>query len=437
MNNDFINDNLKNRIKNENINISPLVNSRIDETLSKLHAKKRKGPLFKTAVVAASLAGVIIITSTILPAYAKEIPIIGSVFQYFMGLNNEHNQVVSEYIKYSKTIKQSVDKNGIKFTVDEVSCDINSLVISYTIISQNKININDDKFPSVIVNGKKIGSSFDMDDKSIDDKTVKGIFNMDISKDKLPDKFDLDFNIYNINSTKENWDFKFNVSKEESNKDTLVYSPNVSSKLPIWNYTVKMITMSPFSNSIAISGTSLNDIDKVPYEFFVLDNNNNILTTKMADFSQELKNKKIQLSLEFIKGKEPINSITLLPFTVRYSTTNDLNDFVVSKKLSELPVTIDIGNKGLITIKSVEVNDTNTFINYAISGYTFNPCPALIAEDGNRILPNGRETLVDASKREYRVELPKIDKNKTYKVAAFKNPQIQLLEQNKLVIPLK
>jgi len=265
-----------------------------------LHAKKRKGPLFKTAVVAASLAGVIIITSTILPAYAKEIPIIGSVFQYFMGFNNNHNQVVSEYIKYSKTIKQSVDKNGIKFTVDEVSCDANSLVISYTIESENKINkIDFENPPSIYVNGKYIGVSFDTDSKNIDDNTVKGIIIVDISKDKLPEKFDLDFTMYkmnlsekleldpttkdNISSTTENWNFKFNVSKEESNKNTLVYTPNVSSKLPIWNYTVNNITMRPFSNSIAITGTSLKDVDKVAYEFFVVDNNNNISTTKMAD----------------------------------------------------------------------------------------------------------------------------------------------------------
>jgi hypothetical protein len=454
MNNDFISDNLKNRIKDESINISPLVNSRIDETLSKLHAKKRKGPLFKTAVVAASLAGAIIITSTMFPAYAKEIPIIGSVFQYFMGINNNHNEVVSQYIKYSKGIKQSVDKNGTKYTVDEVSCDANSLVISYTIESENKINkIDFDNAPGISVNGKQIGVFFDTDSKNIDDNTVKGIIIVDISKDKLPEKFDLDFTMYkmnlseklglnpttmnNISSTTENWNFKFNVSKAASNKDTLVYIPNVSSKLPICNYTVNKITMSPFSNSIAITGTSLKDVVKVPYEFFVLDNNNNILTTKMASFSQQLDNKKFEMSLEFIKGKDPINSITLLPFTVKYSTTNDLNDFVVSKKLSELPATMDIGNKGLITIKDVKVNDANTFITYAISGYTFNPCPALVDEDGNRILPIGRKTLVDASKREYQIELPKIDKNKTYKVAAFKNPQIQLLEQNKLVIPLK
>ncbi|MGH4125458.1 MAG: DUF4179 domain-containing protein [Clostridium sp.] len=434
MNNDFINDYLKKKIDDENIIVSPLVNTRIDETLSKLYTKKRRNPLFKKVAIAASITAVIIATSTILPVTASGIPIIGSVFQYFMGLNNNQNEVVSEYIKYSKGINQSVDKNGIKFTVDEVSCDINSLVISYTIQGKNKISINDDKFPSVIVNGKPIGSSFDMDDKNVGDNTIKGMFNMDISKNNLPDKFDLDFNIYNISSTKENWNFKFNVSKEASNKATKVYSPNVSSKLPIWNYTVNTITLSPFSNSISISGTSMNDLVKLPYEFFVLDNNNNVLTTKMADFSQLLENKNFKMCLEFIKGKDPIDSITLLPFTVKYSTTND---FVLSKALSELPAIIDIGNKGLITINSVKINDTNTIVNYAIDGYTFNPCPALVDEVGNKILPEGRAILVDASNREYQIEFPKIDKNKNYKVAAIKNPQIQLLEQNKLIIPLK
>ena len=60
-------------------------------------------------------------------------------------------------------------------------------------------------------------------------------------------------------------------------------------------------------------------------------------------------------------------------------------------------------------------------------------------ETGKTILPKegSGKRLVDASKGEYQIEFPKIDKDKTYKVAAVKNPSIQLLEQNKLTLLLK
>lgn len=437
MNNDLINDYLKKRINSEKINVSPLVNSRIDETLSKLQTKKRRSSFFKTAVTAASISVVMIAVSTVLPVSASEMPIIGSVFRYFMGSNNHHNEVVSEYIKYSKDVKQSVDKNGIKFIVDEVSCDINSLIISYTIESKSKINADiDDIYPSSSINGKPIGLSYDVNAINIDDNTVKGMFVEDISKDNLPSNFDLNFNISSVGSVKGDWNFKFNVSKEASSKSTKVYTTNTLGRLPLWTYTVNKITMSPFSNSISISGTSLKDLDKMPYEFFVLNSDNNALITKPSTFSQRLEDKKFKMSLDFIKGKDQLNSITLLPYTVKYSSEYD---FVVSKAVNELPATINIGNKGVITINSVTVNDTNTIVNYAINGYTINPLPALVDEDGKKILPKegARAILVDASKGEYQIEFPKINKNKIYKVAAIKNPSITLLEENKLVIQLK
>ncbi|MBC8061336.1 MAG: hypothetical protein H7Y18_11830 [Clostridiaceae bacterium] len=43
----------------------------------------------------------------------------------------------------------------------------------------------------------------------------------------------------------------------------------------------------------------------------------------------------------------------------------------------------------------------------------------------------------DASKGEYQLEFPKLDKTKTYKIVAEKNPEIQLFEENILTLSLK
>lgn len=206
---------------------------RIDEYNKR--KKARNADIVKAISVFASLMIIALISINIfIPAYAREVPIIGGVFAFiqdkldFMGI----------YTNYCFQVGDAAESNDVSITLSEVYCDGNNLFISYlmkgeelrTTAEEGGFNIKQVNYSGktyISSEGKNVSlEDICMDvevegieGEFIDDSTFAGVEIYCLKEGAFPEEFVLNISMKSIeflgrddHIIKGNWDFIVNVS---------------------------------------------------------------------------------------------------------------------------------------------------------------------------------------------------------------------------------
>lgn len=405
----------------------------------KLNSGVRKG-IFAAALITVCIMG----AGAINPALANDIPALKSVFQYFNNKTIKQSSV-DKYIEFSSMVDKSITNNGITISANEVALDDNLLVVGFVAEGNN---LKDDLgiMSGFKFGGKDMPLSIDMKYTRINENKVAGIIAADVSGFEIPEESNILWNIVWTNEVKGPWDFKFKVSKSNTQKYSQTITPNVEVNLPESRFRAEKVIMSPFGNKILFSGDYYkpNEAKKIPFhEFMIFDDKGNALYSSFTGSSANTKS--YNFKYEFLKKTEDLKSLTIVPIKNDiYENTNKhvLTDKFLKIDSMEKSNILRVSSKGEISINKIESTGKGTKIYFTPNGYVKSVhLGYLFLEDeqGNRITSEEgkRVTLVDAQKNEFVLEFPALDKNKKYKIGTVKLPEFQIDEKYKMVIQIK
>lgn len=451
---------LKEKASLENISLPDELNNKIDEVIKELPDKqiKRKTPAMK-ALIAAALIAVVSLTAV----YAKDIPIVSSIVDFFKGDSNEqYSSDAKTYEKLSSMVGQTVLDNGVSVTIDNVACDDNFLVLFYTIQGDGEkvfkgeggVPIVSNIIGKININGKpKSSSNNDKWDSAYltDDDKVRGMIRADISKDTLSDYFNVDFLVSRALGKEGQWNFKFDVSKEAASKDTKNYQINKTSAIKYpdgreHNITVDKVSLTPFGNQLTISEKYKTKVSKYDKElppifnlFALFDDKGNqldILNKQIFSGADGASN-----SFEFVKCSKNVKSLTIVPvYTYSDNAPKEISN-IPMVSLDKLPLELKMSNNGSLIIDKVSYGDNDTRIYYTKKGtILYNPNFTIIDEAGRNAFENTsvlyQNYIVDRDKGVYVYILPKLDSSKNYKVKYLADEKFKLLYDQKIEIKL-
>lgn len=476
-------DNLKNDIK-----IPSTIDLAVKKGIERGKKDKRKKKLQSTyKKVAAAIAILVVTTSFVVthPNIAMAIPGVKSIFKLigysYRGENFEKLQ------EFSNSINQTVENNGIKVTIDEVTINDNILAITST-VEGNNIK-NDDKFGKSLIeevryhqlislNGKHL--SHMVENKKIDDNTLVTMTYANISDIDLEEVVDVDIDIKSIGEVYGSWNFKFQVSK--ANKETNSKVINVDKTIKIPKSTLKFdnVVISSLGSTINYSGTY--DADSVIFrnsirDFVVMDDKGKILQIMSpgASFFPE----KYQGKIEILNDLTNVKSLTVIPifkywglkrmyiddfiYDVLQTTVNNNFDTpqelitedgkaISEEKTSEnslnkkfcmfnidkarafssieglINQSIKVGNSNTATIRNIEISEKETKVTFKIDGngaYPYRQISdmVIIDETYNKIIN---------TKYEEKVVFENLDEG----IVSMKLPPIDKTKKYKIALPI-
>lgn len=432
----------------------PVDMSEYQKTKLKKNLRKQiKGSKNKLSIkyvkAAAVIAFICVIgVSAASPGFAKNIPLLNSIIQVVANKNG----INGEYDKFAQAVSQTVNDNGISLTINEALCDDSQLVISYTLKSEKNIkelceNLN------VLYLGDRINLNGNNEFLSgstrldyVDDNTCIAVCEMDVEDKKIPNKFDVELNINKIFNVKGNWNFKFNVSKDDLLKKTFTVKPNVKVKFPECSIVVDKVMINPVNTTIMIKG-NYNNINKddvrgkiFDYDnWFVIDDKGFELNSKGwgGGTTAKLFNKyDFNYKYDFEGLKEIPEYLTVIPYKLKKIQTNQ------TKKIMDnnCPIELEQGNIGKLIINEIITAENKTTIKYTADGkLPYYQAHQLHIED-----ENGNQLLVDdcsiirnkANPKEFILEVKKLQIGKKYFLCTSDLDNLEIKEDYLFKIPL-
>lgn len=260
------------------IELDELAKKRIKNNLHK--SLRNKKSTSKKVIVGAAMviffAGVAVVSSPKLAAFADNIPVLNTLFHEF------GDGYGGGFDNYTEVINKSIVDKGYEVTINEAVMDDFSFKFIYTIKTPEKVEdlINNrgvgNPFPyiakdEITLNNKKFLGGAGGSYRIIDEYKVQVINDFDIEDTKIPPNFIIDIKFNEINNIAGNWNFSFNMSKEKINKDIENYY--IDKKLKIKDVSNKEMTLtfdkisvSPISTAILIKGDGEFDYTKLKFK---------------------------------------------------------------------------------------------------------------------------------------------------------------------------
>ncbi|UOW69424.1 DUF4179 domain-containing protein [Paraclostridium bifermentans] len=205
-----------------------LIKSRVKSKLSKRKSKSKK-------ILAASVSGLVLIGG--LSVFRE--PVYANMYKVMYDIKNALG-VESNLEDYKTVVGQSITKNGLTITLNEVILDKDVLIVSTAY--KFKEELEDGyimAFENIYINGKPISSGGGGSGGAIDKNTVEKVFRYTLDEDVK--KHDLDIKIvYSdpiyLKNKKENtingkWAFEFKTNRKELELDTKSLKLNQSFEL--------------------------------------------------------------------------------------------------------------------------------------------------------------------------------------------------------------
>lgn len=436
-----MNDILRDKLKNANVKAPEYVIHRIDETLEKLPGCRKKNKLKYAAVAAGTTIVITVGIGVVNPSFAKNIPIINSVFKYLY----EKEALGEEYIKFAKGVNKSVTDKGFTVTINEVVCDESSINIAYTIKSEKKFSNNE--VPHIFmklmrVNGKDLYAGSGGTGEFIDEYTYAGIENIDVGREKIPQNFKFDYNIKNIKDIEGNWDFKFYISREDTDKLTKSFNLNYKHKLNNQELTIEKVSFTPLNTTLIIKGGKADkafESDNGMMEFdewCLFDDKGRQIQSKGAGGSGEASGFKYEIHYD--KINEIPKYLTVIPINHKKA---EKAERAIKEINSNFPLKINQGRIGSITIKSIEFLQNKTVVNYSVEGFL--PLEQagnlfLIDENNKEIWSEDRRGIKYSDNNNYIMTFKALDKNKKYKIGTINyDSWLDVREDLKFNIPIQ
>ncbi|WP_175482271.1 DUF4179 domain-containing protein [Thermoflavimicrobium dichotomicum] len=323
--------------------IPEMVLSRIEETLTSLPEKKKRGNQMKKIWLAATAASFMIagtITAGLIsPSFAatlNKVPVIGSIFEKIgdKGVKNAVKKGVT-----TNQINQTQEKDGVKLTIKDIIYDDTSLIISYEIkqgrkLTGQKMTVQTKKgkrtvpFPTPHVsfifkhNGKQLKGAVSGSIKEKNEHTIMGYESHQLEQ-PLPDKVKLQLKAFYSDPMRDNpqenkplqFDFTVTAQKEKNNK---IFKPNITQSIGDINVEIKQVKVS--SSYIQLDIKRFAPLDYTnPYSYSLHDENGkeieslyeagDLKMTKLT-FVSPMESPK-SLTLKIYKNKKEIGQVKI------------------------------------------------------------------------------------------------------------------------------
>lgn len=484
-------ENLKNKIEIPK-EIDSAVKMGIEKGKKEKKLKKHK-KLYKRVAAAAVILVIAIPIGILKPGIVMAIPGAESIFKLIgHGMVGES---FGKFEQFSSSVNKSVEKNGIKITINEIAIDDNTIAITST--EQGK-NLKKHAYLNwdITLNGKRL-QSISPKQKRIDDNTITTVTYSNISDLGLGDLVNVDLNSMWFGDIMGPWNFKFQVSKSKKPTNSRVIKLNKTIKMPNSTLKIENIVIGPLGNTINYSSyydkvnkTMRDDIS----DFVVMDDKGRILQTMRGN--GVMSNKYYKGQMEILNDLSGVKDLTVVPifkqcgikfmnidkfnYPVLQTTINSANFNVpqetitksraVTKKekadgyaLSKVthvfnidkaeefsPIdglinqVIKVGDNSTVLIKDIKVLKNETKITFKIEGngaYNYRNFDNTVIIDENFNDASKTEdadtaVLENANEGIVSIKLPKIDKTKKYKIAIPIVDEPQMEDQYKIKIDL-
>jgi hypothetical protein len=454
---------IREKVSTEKIEIPEHLEENINKVLEKLPEKAGRRNNFRRNTFAAGISAAMIVLSFTV-AYANNVPLANSIVDFFKGNSSLiYSGDTNAYEKYANGVGKTIIYNGVSVTIDNIACDNNFLVLFYTVSGQGKngvtsadgITLVNGLFGDISIDGKrKPYSNNDNSDAYVtNDGKIKGMIRADVSGIDLPDNFKVDFNASLGRSSNKDgdWHFKFEVAKSDAMKDTKLVK--VDKKVHIeytgreHNITIEKVSLTPFGNQISISekfavSEKSSKADGAPIfnSFALFDEKGNSLDV-LDNQLMSMPDKAIN-SFEFVKGDKNIKSITFVPIRQYGDTEKKEIDYSPVVSTNKFPLELKMSSKGSLKVTRIEYGDTDTKIYYTREGVVLGPVSfSLVDDNGKSAYENVnflyKDYIVDRKQGIHATVLPKVDRNKKYKLGYYTDEKFDLLNQYKVVIPME
>ena len=384
MNEDYIDNIIKNKINEANIKTPDNIKNKIDLTLMDLPEKKRKSKRIYKAVAGVILSvGVLTAFGVAMPTYAQSIPIIGSIFKLL-----DRGQYTN-YDKYASDINITKGDNGVSITITSIVYDGLDLNIAYKVDSDKPMKDAPHLLDKdLAINGKitTFGSGGG-GQLSEDKKSYVGIETLHVSKNEVPkevqdkmflggyvevpDKFTLTLNIKELlGDIKGKWNFNFQVTNEKVNGKVKEIALNKDLNNLGKDAKLTKVTLTPINTEIQLISKEdivtpiIKEGNNPEYgsgvKFLLVDNNGRQLEDKSGSGAGN--DGVYYYSFKYREVYEDTKSITIIPYK------NEIDKMKVKRIQSPLNLNgetkINIGKYGDLIIDKVETIDNKTKVHY-------------------------------------------------------------------------
>ncbi|MET3321352.1 UNVERIFIED_ORG: hypothetical protein ABIC97_004455 [Peribacillus simplex] len=327
------------------------LDSIIANTINENRTKTSKKKVVFYSLSAAVLGlGVFIGSASVSPAMAKiasNIPIIGT---FFNDSWDEGLRIAGEK-GLTQVVDQSSKDNGITLTMNEFFYDGTRLTFGYT--QESLFAIGQIEHPTIEVNGKEINFISGYSGEFVTPQKYKGT--MDITPtEELPEEFDIKLRIDAVGLIPGKWEFNFPV--KQSNEVTVIRPQEVK--------TIEGAEVEISSLKVGPAGTDLNvkvvkdegnnKLDPYSLNFYVIDDNGNVLDTVTASGIGDTKNGKEIAKLNFLYAplKEGSKKVRVVPYTIPVSEKGWEEVFIPLDEQT-LPFTVDQGEFGKVLVTKI------------------------------------------------------------------------------------
>lgn len=451
-----------NELANLNEEVPDVQRERIKKALKKRIKGSSRTRSLKYAFAAAAVGVVCLIgASSISPAFAKNIPVVGSIIQFF----NDKTGAQGDYAEYSQMVNKSVTDSGITFTIKEALADDSRFIISYTIKSGKKINnlevFNLDEF--IKLNNKPVtalGSG--KIERFIDEHTYVASEEIDIDTLDLPGRFNVDINVNEIMDVRGSWNFAFTLSRGEIDKKIVAFEPNKRVDFQDSTVTVDKVVFSPIGTYISISGNYKEKRETTPgnifeYDYWLAYDDKGVELVPNgvgAGTAGTDKQRDFYCKMSYAKVNEIPEYITVIPCRITPTGGGGINldngekinietreAREISKGINgEYPIELPQGNFGKLIIKEVKTENNETKVIYTAEGKApyFQASHLYIKDNrGKRIEVENRDIRRDEQKpNEFIMVFKALDPGKQYSVCTTSLDNVQLREDLKFRIEL-
>lgn len=229
------------------------------------NVKKIKTNKKRNAIIAASLAFLVLTTVVVTPALADNIPPLKELSKHLKNIYSFNDN----YITNATEINMSKTYDGIEVALQGVIYDESSLKFIYTVTSDKKLQWGVQlRKNSLKINGKEIPGDTYLNQESTDDTKISKeddkfekyavITSYDISNLKLDDKVSIDWCINEIHTqnnkyTEGNWEFSFKASKELLKENSKIFDVNYNTTIGGYKLSIDKVIFTPIETKILVS----------------------------------------------------------------------------------------------------------------------------------------------------------------------------------------
>lgn len=456
----LLDDIIKEKASSEKLVLPEELNIKISETINSLPNKRiSKVKMKKTVTAAVITLAALTCLGVVFPTYARNVPFLGSAFQFLSG----NNKIDREYVEYSSDINVSKTSNNIKVTINNIVFDGVDLSIGYTVESKNEFK----KEPAIFayelkINDQTMTSPANGGGDFIDKHTYVAVDNYhlvnrylqeenkeNISDEgaKIPDNLLIDFNIRTLfDGSKGKWDFKFNVSTDKlkgkiKEAKTSIDLSEIDNSLKI-----NKIIFTPINTALRCTTDNLKKIQAADYMAF--DDKGRSLPVKNVSRLYSDDAGKIYWQHTFKNIYEDTKSVTFIPisFTKEYKeiierSREDYKDHSKEVSLNLDGTTIlSQGIFGEYKISKVEFLEDKTLIHYECTKYipAISHAGFMVKDKSGKIYKLRGVTPIEEGSNKLIAEIEPLSKDKKYILTSLDlEKQFDIREDLKFTVEIK